>query len=126
MATVKRLTGAARWWTEHELAGPTRVTNTTLNVQNSATQIVNNSPDRVNLVITNNGGFNIAVTPFPNGSPTTGIILGAGGGNVTMNVRDDFELVSQTWWGISVGGATTTTAFETLADINMPVEETVT
>lgn len=120
---VVRTTGAARWWTEKELAGPTRVVPTTLNVQNSATQIVNNSPDRVNLVITNNGGFNIAITPFANGSPTTGIILGAGGGNVTMNVRDDFELVAQNWFGISVGGATTTTAFETIADITLDVEQ---
>lgn len=120
---VVRTTGAARWWTEKELAGPTRIVLTTLNVQNTATQIVNNSPDRVNLVITNNGSFNIAITPFANGSPTTGIVLGAGGGNVTMNVRDDFELVSQNWFGISVGGATTTTAFETLADITLDVEQ---
>lgn len=120
---IVRTTGAARWWVEKELAGPTRIVTNTFNTQNSATLLVNNSPDRVNLVITNNGGFNIAVTPFANGSPTTGIILGAGGGNVTMNVRDDFELVSQNWWGISVGGATTTTVFETLADITLDVEQ---
>lgn len=125
MPTIIRGTGAARWFTETVLAGPTRITSTTLLVQNSATQIVAQSPDRVNLVITNNGAFNIAVTPFANGSPTTGIILGASGGNVTMNVRDDFELVSQQWFGISVGGATTTTAFETLADQNLPVEQTI-
>lgn len=126
MAFIKRLTGAARWWTETNLAGPTRIVTNTFNTQNTATLLVNQSPDRVNLVITNNGGFNIAVTPFANGSPSTGIILGSSGGNVTMNVRDDFELVSQAWWGISVGGATTTTVFETLADINIPVEEIVT
>lgn len=121
---IIRNTGAARWWTEKELAGPTRVNTGALNVQNSATQIVNQSPDRVNLVITNNGGFNIAVTPFPNGSPSTGIILGAGGGNVTMNVRDDFEFTAQAWWGISVGGASTTTFFEEIADINLAPEQT--
>lgn len=126
MAVVSRNTGAARWFTETVLAGPTRISSTTLNVQNTATQIVNQSPDRVNLVITNNGAFNIAVTPFANGSPTTGIILGASGGNVTMNIRDDFELVSQVWFGISAGGATTTTAFETIADIILPPEQTVT
>lgn len=125
MPTVIRNTGAARWWTEKELAGPTRVVTSTFNTQNSQTTLCNNSPDRVNLVITNNGTFNIAITPFPNGSPTTGIILGASGGNVTMNVRDDFELVSQQWFGISVGGATTTTVIETLADIQLPTEQTI-
>lgn len=120
---IVRTTGTARWWTEKELLAVTRVVSSTFNTQNSQTSLCNNSPDRVNLVITNNGGFNIAITPFPNGSPTTGIILGASGGNVTMNVRDDFELVSQQWFGISVGGATTTTVIETLADITSEVQQ---
>lgn len=122
----KRLTGAARWFSEHYLGGPTRKVSSTPIVQSSATQIVGISPDRVNLVIINQGAFDVSVTPFANGSPTTGIRLGATGGNMTLTIQEDFDLVSQEWWGISVGGAVQMYALESLSDVNIPPEELAT
>lgn len=118
-----RTTGAARWFAETTLAGPTRINQSSLLVQNSSTQIVNNSPDRVGLVIVNGGAFDIFITPVAVGAPNAGIRLSANGGNVTMNIRDDFEVCAQAWIGISAGGAVLTYFMETLADVLLPVEQ---
>lgn len=121
MATRK--TGAARWYAETKLAGPTRVVQGSLLVQNTTTLIVQNKADRVGLVIVNGGAFDIFVTPDIVGAPNAGIRLSANGGNVTMNVTEDFEVCSLQWFGISAGGAVLTYFIETLADILLPVEE---
>lgn len=117
-----RGTGAARYYAETVLGGPTRQAQSSVNVVATTTQIVQNSPDRVNLAIINNGAFDIFLQLTPTGAPTTGIRLGASGGNITFTIIEDFELVGQQWFGISVGGGTLVTAIEAIADLILPPE----
>lgn len=119
-----RTTGAARYYAETVLGGPTRYQSTNINVLASSTQVVQNSPDRVNLAIINNGSFDIFLQLFPTGAPTSGIRLGASGGNITFTIVEDFELVGQQWWAISVGGGTLVTAIEAIADQIIAPERT--
>lgn len=118
-----RHTGAARWFSEKDLQGPTRLNQSSLLVQNTSTQIVQASPDRVGLIIVNGGAFDIFVTPDFVGAPNAGIRLSANGGNVTMTVRDDYTACAAAWIGISAGGAVLTYFLETLADVLLPPEE---
>lgn len=120
---AKLFPGAARAFTEAALGGPCNEFEDSVTVQTTATSIVNNSPDRVGLVIINLGANDIYIGLTPAVSTTNGIKLPANGGSVSMNVRDDFILPSRQWWGIANGGTSATYELEETRSIYTPPEE---
>lgn len=72
-------------------------------VLTTITQIVPGNPQRLALVIINLGTSSVYVSMNNNPSAANGIYLGANGGYMSLNWKDDFELVSRTWYGIAIG-----------------------
>ena len=96
-----RAVGAARFFTETQLGGPGRIQESSVTVNTTNTVIVNNNPDRVAITFTNNSTFNMWIgTQQQIVSGNFGIALNSGGGQVSLNVRDDFELVASQWIGV--------------------------
>jgi hypothetical protein len=118
-----RTTGAARYWVETQLGSPTREIESNPNILTSVTQIVNNNPDRVGLIIVNMGANDVFIGLTNTVSTSNGIRIVANGGNVTMTVRDDFTLPARAWIGIGSGGASLMYALEEVADINLQPEQ---
>lgn len=91
----------------------------TIAVSNPATgatsaQLVKNNPDRAAMTIINVGANSVYLQPLSQQSGSTGIILGAAGGVVTMDMINDLILPSVEWWGVSPAGASSLTIIELL------------
>jgi len=61
-------------------------------------KILQNNPDRVALMIVNLSSGSIYVLPDENVSVEYGILLEEGGGNVSLNYKEDFDIVGFDWW----------------------------
>lgn len=120
---ANRTTGAARWFTEKDLDGPSRSQESITAVSATAITIVPNNPDRVALVLVNQGTADVNISLIPIVSLTAGIRLAAGGGFVSMIVKDDYTVVSREWFGISITGTNNVYALETIADVIMAPEQ---
>ena len=118
-----RTTGAARWWTEGQLGGPTRENESNPTCQNAPTKLVNNNPDRVGLIMINLGANDVYIALNNGVSTTNGIKLPANGGNVTMTVRDDFTLPGREWDGITNAATSAMYVLEEIADVNLLPEQ---
>lgn len=119
---VSRSTGAARYWTEKELGGPTRNVATTTTVQTTATTVVNNNPDRVGLVVINLGSVDVFAWIDNTVSTSKAVRLNANGGFFSLNVRDDFTLVAEQWVAIGNGGTAAVAAIEVINDVRLAPE----
>lgn len=92
-------------FTQKKFDGNTRSTLRAVNVGTATTRVLDNNPRRVHCAMVNisvNQGFFLdsnAVTS------SNGILLGAGGGSVTMSVEEDGESVAWEWFGLNVGAA---------------------
>ena len=96
-----RAVGAARFFVETQLGGPGRIQESTVTVQTTNTTLVNNNPDRVAITFSNNSTFTMWIgTQQQIVQGNLGIPLPAQGGSVSLNVRDDFELVASQWIGV--------------------------
>lgn len=97
--------GAAMQYAQDQLGGPL-VENET-NPASSATPSVaiDGNGERVALIMVNNGANDIFVAVSAAVGASFGVRLGANGGNVTMNVRDDWTLPTRRWWMVSPSGA---------------------
>lgn len=113
---VKRGFGAARAYTEDQLGGPCDETESNPTVQLTAGVILQGNPDRVGLVFINLGANDVYIALNSAVSATNGIKVGASGGSATLNVRDDFTLVSRTWYGIASGGTSAIYILEEIRD----------
>lgn len=102
----------AAHFTQKRFDGNTRSTLRAVTVNTTTTRLMDNNPRRVHCAIVNissNQGYfndNNAVTS------SNGILLGAGGGAVTMSVDEDGESVAWEWYGISVAAAGTWMVYE--------------
>lgn len=121
--TTKLFPGAARAFTEAALGGPCTEIETNPTIQATVTNVVNNSPDRVGLVIINLGANDVYIAMNAGVSNTNGLKLPANGGSVSMNVRDDFVIPSRQWFGIANGGASTIYCLEEVRTIYTPPQE---
>lgn len=85
--------------------GPTRAKFQTVSVGTTSTRVLDNNPRRVAWLIVNisvNQGF----ANFDNGvSSSNGIILGAAGGSVAVEVNEDGETVGWEVYGVCTGAA---------------------
>lgn len=70
-------------------------------VGTAPTRILQNNPERMSLGIVNIGSSDVYISPNSNVSNAKGIVLLAGGGSFTCNVRDDLTLPTLEWWCVS-------------------------
>jgi hypothetical protein len=78
---------------EEQESGPT--------VGLAASRILLNDPEAISLTIINLGTADVYIKPSNTVLATSGILLTASGGNVSMDVRSDATLPSKEWWAIS-------------------------
>lgn len=76
--------------------------------------VVKANPNRLGLTIINLSANVLYLTPQSPASATNGIYLGANGGMLSLNYRDDLELVGQEWYGIATGAASAIHVLETV------------
>jgi hypothetical protein len=96
--------GAALQFTVGELGGPTVETESYPVAQLTATDLVIGNGDRCGLFAINLGANPVYISVLPTVSATSGILLSANGGLVSLNVRDDFTMPSRNWKMIATGG----------------------
>lgn len=108
--TVRK--GAALEFAEAALGGPLVENDTFPAITTTTSILIDGSGDRVGLIFVNTGANDIFVSINSNVSPANGIRLSANGGNVTMNVRDDFTLITRRWYVQSTIGASTAYVLE--------------
>ena len=117
-----RTTGATRFYAETQLGGPTRSQESQFTVPNTTTQVLNSNPDRVGLVFVNNTTNPIWVFITPNFGGNQGIQLPSGGGAISLNIHDDFTLITETWYGIAGTSPSLLYILETISDVILPPE----
>lgn len=118
-----RTTGAARWFTEQMLGGPTREIPSSPTIGVTVGKVVQANPDRVGLVVINGGAADVLIWVDNSVSTTKGIRLTANGGSVTMTVHDDFTLPAQEWDGISSGAGNVLSVLEEVSDVILAPEQ---
>lgn len=96
--------GAARAFTDLALGGPTSDQDSTFTVQTTSGVVLQGNPDRVGLLIINNGANDVFLGLTSGVAVNGGMKLPALGGNFICDVRDDFTLPSRTFYGIANGG----------------------
>ncbi len=77
----------------------------TFQVGVAETKILPYNPNRVGLVMVNNGGANVTIKPSRPCALGKSILLLANGGTATFKWDVDFELVASEWFGIANGAA---------------------
>ena len=96
--------GAALAYAIQQLGGMLNEVDSNPTCQLTATKLLNGNGDRVGLIIVNAGANPVWLSFTADVSTTNGIQLAPSGGNISMNVRDDFTLPTRDWWGIATGG----------------------
>ena len=90
------------------------VANTNLAVATTLTQVTGHNYERLGLTLINTGAKNIHVAPTQNVSSTTGIVLGANGGFLSLTARDDLVLVGYEWFAVSITAGSTVEVIEVI------------
>jgi hypothetical protein len=80
----------------------------TVSVSTSVLSAINGNGDRMGLLIMNLGAANVFVAVSSAVSSSFGILLGANGGFVSLNVRDDFTMQTRQWWAVCPTGGPST------------------
>jgi len=115
--------GAARAYTDAVLGGPTYDIDSNPTAQTTAGELIKGSPDRVGLIIVNQGGNDVYVAISSGVSTTNGIKLTANGGSVTMDVKTDYTLPSRAWFAIANGGTSACYVIEIVRSQYTPASE---
>ena len=98
---------ALSYW--RDLFGGVAVENeNTISVSTSVLSAINGNGDRMGLLLMNLGSANSFVAISSAVSATFGVLLGANGGFIAMNVRDDFTLQTRQWWAVCPAGGPST------------------
>ena len=113
--------GAALDFTVKQLGGLVLEQESNPSISTSPVVVVPNNPDRVALVMVNLGAGNVFVSLANVPSASAGIFLGASGGSVTLNVRDDMTLPSRQWSAICpAGGPSVLEVIEYIRQVEIP------
>ena len=105
--------GAAQSFIEGEFGGPTEEIDVEVSVGTTATKIVENDPDALALTLINLGSETAWVMFDNKVSTTRGIQLDAGGGVVSLVIRDDQALPTREWYAITSTATTDIFAIRT-------------
>ena len=98
-----RVYGAVAEFLAREFGGLCIDNMTTVNVGIAAVFLTQFDPERVALVLINNGAADVYIRPHVPPAVGNGIRLGATGGMVAMSVRDDYIMQALDWQAISAG-----------------------
>jgi len=113
--------GAARAFTQLQLGGPCTEQDSQVTATNTAAIFLQGNADRVGLLMINLGANDVYLSLTSSVSTTQGIKLPQSGGNVSMNVRDDFTLPSRTFYGITNAATSAVYVLEIIrADTTIP------
>ncbi len=93
--------GAVAEYVSQIFKGPIIVNDNQLTLALGITQILPNDSERVFLYFVNLSSNDVFVSPFSQPTATNGILLGANGGSISLNVTTDFQLVSHPWYVFS-------------------------
>jgi hypothetical protein len=107
MPDVVKYGAALDYW--RSLFGGLAVENeATLSVNTTVLTAINGNGDRMGLLLMNLGNANLFVAVTSAVSASFGILLGANGGFVTFNVRDDFTMQTRQWFVVCPAGGPST------------------
>ena len=81
--------------------------------QIAITQLLRNNPDRLGYIIVNLGANDMLVSFDEHPAANRGIFVANGGGILSLNVNDDYELVGYPVYGTAPLGATAIFVMET-------------
>lgn len=88
------------------------VNRVTSQVLTTVTELCKNNPDRLGLVIVNNGSNAFYLSNTNDVSAIKGLYVGPFGGTVSFDWTKDFSLIANNWYGIAPAGTVNTTIFE--------------
>ena len=111
--------GAALEWIEKEYGGKCKISQSVVSVPTlTPTLVTQNNADRVALVMVNLGTVDTFVTPnIGTVVAGNGVDLGANGGEVSVNVRDDMVLPIFEWRALTTSGTGTIYVLEVIREI---------
>lgn len=75
-------------------------------VDTTATRVVKSDPEAISLTIVNLGSQDAYLKAANDPSNTSGFLVAASGGNLSVNVRDDATLPSKEWFAVVTTGTT--------------------
>lgn len=81
----------------------------TVTVTTTPTRVLSNDFERMAAVIINTGATDCKITPSNVVTTTLGIVLGNGGGNLSMSANEDLALVGWDWYALTASSTTTLT-----------------
>lgn len=83
-------------------------------VGTSVVRILRQTPHRVAFTIINLSVNLLYVGPFGDVSATKGIQIGPSGGNLALDIIEDFTLPAQEWFAVATGASSAVTILELL------------
>lgn len=89
---------------EGEFGGPTEDVDEVVTVTSTASRLVKNDPERLELMIFNQSPTDIYIGLTPEVTSINGILIKGNGGGVIMNIREDMTLQSRAWFAVTVSG----------------------
>jgi hypothetical protein len=102
---MANLTGVAAEWSAREYGGRFQSSDSTPSVGTSVSTIVQNNPERVNLLIINLSANTVYIRPNGVPSATAGIVLAPSGGSFSTNMLEDLVLPSYAYSALATGAA---------------------
>jgi hypothetical protein len=106
--------GAARQYAESIFGGPIHEQESNPTLTTTVGVVIDGDGDRVGLVIVNQGANPLFISLTSAVSATNGILLGANGGSVSIDVLEDYTLPSRRWYGVTTGGSSAVYVLEVL------------
>lgn len=100
--------GAALQYWRDQFGGVAVENENTVAVNTSVVSAINGNGDRLGLLIMNLGSANVFVAISSAVSGSFGTLLGANGGFISMNVKDDFTLQTRQWFAVCPSGGPST------------------
>jgi hypothetical protein len=88
------------------------------NITVAVSQPIGNNADRLALLIVNTGANPVTLSTSPTMTAVQGFVLGAGGGSVSMDVDEDFTLVTRDLFALSSAGNTTIYILELIRNVS--------
>jgi hypothetical protein len=81
----------------------------------TALRVLEQDPNRLAFTVINLGTGKVYLRPQSPATPTSGIVLGAGGGSVNLEWQTDYDLVGYEWFAIADLAATPILTLEVVA-----------
>lgn len=102
---MSQLNGIAAEWCAREYGGRFQATETPGTVGTTSARLVQNNPERVNLLVINLSVNTVYLRPISPATAAAGIVLAPNGGSFSTNMMDDLVLPSYAYHAIASGAA---------------------